>query len=381
MSTFAVKVTKIEAIEAIPGADKIEAAVIGDYRVVVLKNQFKVGQLGVYIPEGAIVPDLILKRMGLEGKLAGQQKNRVKSIQLRQVLSQGLVYCITDSNGQLDAPFISIPTESGVDVMLPVKEGQDVANDMGIIKWDPPIPIHMRGEVYNAGLENTINFDVENIKAWPDVFIENEDVCITEKIHGSFVCVGILPECQSNENHIMNRFVVFSKGLGSKGLCFKDNKANENNVYLRVLKKEDIFNKMMYHFSGTPYPIFFLGEVFGEGMQDLKYGSTLSFRVFDICSGEPGKRLYMPPLHVKDILTQMNINMVPMLYTGPYSKEKVKELTSGKETVSGSQLHMREGVVIRPVEERRHKNLGRVILKSVSDEYLLRNGINVTEFN
>lgn len=40
---------------------------------------------------------------------------------------------------------------------------------------------------------------------------------------------------------------------------------------------------------------------------------------------------------------------------------------------------MREGIVIRPVLERRHDALGRVQLKSVSDDYLLRKG--GTEYN
>ena len=39
----------------------------------------------------------------------------------------------------------------------------------------------------------------------------------------------------------------------------------------------------------------------------------------------------------------------------------------------------REGVVIRPHDERRHDIIGRVILKSVSDAYLLRK--NGTEHN
>ena len=44
---------------------------------------------------------------------------------------------------------------------------------------------------------------------------------------------------------------------------------------------------------------------------------------------------------------------------------------SGKSTLAD---HMREGVVIRPTEERYVDRLGRLILKLVSEEYLLRKG-------
>jgi hypothetical protein len=49
MSTFQVNVIKINAIEPIEGADAIELAVVGDYRSVVRKGQFKAGNLAVYI--------------------------------------------------------------------------------------------------------------------------------------------------------------------------------------------------------------------------------------------------------------------------------------------------------------------------------------------
>ena len=48
-------------------------------------------------------------------------------------------------------------------------------------------------------------------------------------------------------------------------------------------------------------------------------------------------------------------------------------------TVLGSAAHIREGVVIRPRTERHDDRTGRVILKSVSGDYLTRKG-DTTEF-
>lgn len=368
MSTFAVKVVKIKAIEPIENADAIELVVVGDYRSVVKKGQFVAGDLCVYIPEAAIVPDWLLKEIGLEGKLAGSEKNRVKAIKLRGCLSQGIIVPL------------DIVTQYGIgdrpDVFN-IHEGDDVSKLLGITKYEPPIPIHMAGEVYNA--EIGIKFDIENIKAYPDVFVEGEDVSITEKIHGTFCSVCLLPSNWGSEKHVLNRFVVASKGLAAKGVGFKDNEANKNNVYLRALKKGDIFNKILKYYDTWNFPIFFLGEVYGP-VQDLHYGDDLAFRVFDICTGLIDELYYMSPTAVAEICYSVGLNMVPILYTGPYSKDIVKKYTSGKETVSGKETHIREGVVIRPMKERRYPDLGRVILKSVSPEYLLRKG-NVTEFN
>lgn len=80
MSGFSVPVVRVRAIEPIPGADAIELAVIGDYRSVVRKGQFKPGDRAFYLPEAAVLPDALIETLGLVGKLAGSGKNRIKAI-------------------------------------------------------------------------------------------------------------------------------------------------------------------------------------------------------------------------------------------------------------------------------------------------------------
>src|SRR5271157_4752913 len=94
MSTFEAKVYRL-TIEPHPNADKLELAVVGDYRAIVGKGQFMTGDYGVYIQEASIVPDWLIEKLGLVGKLAGPQHNRVKAMKLRSILSQGLVYPVT----------------------------------------------------------------------------------------------------------------------------------------------------------------------------------------------------------------------------------------------------------------------------------------------
>ena len=90
MSSFAVTVEKARILPH-PNADALELAQIGEYRAVVRKGEFPDGELVVYIQEQAIVPDNLLAELGLSGRLAGKDGNRVKAVRLRGELSQGIV--------------------------------------------------------------------------------------------------------------------------------------------------------------------------------------------------------------------------------------------------------------------------------------------------
>lgn len=383
MATFEAKVYRL-TIEEHPNADALELAVIGDYRAIVRKGQFKTGDLGVYIVEGSIVPKWILQSMDLwddatdKGRLAGPNGDRVKSIKLRGILSTGLIYPV-DSGTDTGGPFITIGGEDGVGSLLPVTEGQDVAGELCIEKYSPPIPVHMAGEVFNAhGM--TLKYDIENVQKFPDVLTEGEDVIMTEKIHGTWLCLGYHPNAPHH--------IVTSKGLSSQGLAFKLNEANANNLYIRALNGTAPYEDgsggtvldRAHELFGYETPFYILGEAFGP-VQDLKYGADKpQFRIFDIYVGEPERGRYVNAEELQSYCTALGVQMVPIIYTGPFSKEKMKEVTTGKETVSGQHLHIREGVVVKPTKERHHVDLGRVVLKSVSEQYLLRKG-NTTEFN
>jgi hypothetical protein len=59
------------------------------------KGDFKTGDLGVTSRNMAVVPNSLSEEMGLVGRLV-VQKNRVKAIRLRGMVSQGLVYPTKD---------------------------------------------------------------------------------------------------------------------------------------------------------------------------------------------------------------------------------------------------------------------------------------------
>ena len=359
MSTFAVLVVRV-VIEPHDNADALEIARVGDYRSIVRKGQFATGELVAYIPEQSVLPEVLLDELGLRGKLAGKEGNRVKAIKLRGVLSQGLVY----------------PARAGWVV------GQDVAGELGVHKWEPPAPpAHMNGVVYGAGLDRCMRYDIENFKAYPEVLVAGEAVVFTEKIHGTWCQIGYLPPAMiDDQGHLV---------VSSKGLAFRPDAAeNVDNLYLRVARGLQVDRKISEVFVAelaAELPIFVLGEVFGAGVQDLAYGAkpdasgTLGFRVFDIHVGRPGQGSYLGDEALERACAALGLPRVPVLYRGPFSREVMLAHTDGKETVTGKGMHIREGIVVRPCVERRDPELGRVQLKSVSEKYLLRAG--GTEYN
>lgn len=348
MSDFTVPVVVIRAIEPIPNADAIELAVVGEYRSVIRKSQFCAGDIAVYLPEAAIIPDDILERLGLTGKLSGGAKNRVKAIKLRGCLSQGIL-------------FDEVPLGAAV--------GDDVATAFGIVKYEPKIPTHMAGRAANL-FGYPIKYDIENYKAHHTLIADGEEVEFTEKAHGTFCGVAVHPDLDRDDLFDRNGF-VYSKGLGAKGIVFENTEENADNIY--VVAAKNVWPRIREVFPGRPVHVF--GEIYGQGVQDLTYGQlTKAFAVFDInvdCA-------YLGREELAVAVARLGLDRVPVLYRGPFSREVLYQHTDGR-TVLSNGAHVREGVVVTPVIERRHPRHGRVILKSVSGDYLTRKG-ETTEF-
>lgn len=195
-------------------------------------------------------------------------------------------------------------------------------------------------------------------------------------VHNTWCAAGIVPELEHPEIED-GKFVVSSKGLSGQGLAFKFNEQNANNVYLKAFWS---IKNVLQSISDDLGTVYILGEIFGP-IQDLRYGFlTPQFRVFDIYVGRPTMGYYLDMLTVINICNKYGLQHVPVLYRGPFTREILKQYTDGKETVSGLSQHIREGVVINVVPERFHPKLGRVVVKSVSEDYLTRKNKDATEF-
>ena len=183
MSTFEVKVRKL-TIKEHKNADSLEIALVDGYQSCVKKNDFADGSYAVYIPEQAIVPEWLLKKINLwdyeknMGMLSGTNGQRVKIIKLRKQISQGLVYPLTKSGTKSGSLLIELEKGNAL-----VKEDQDVTELLGITKWEPTIPAQFGGggRVRSYGSSATIKFDVENVKKYNKVLEEGEEIVAEEK--------------------------------------------------------------------------------------------------------------------------------------------------------------------------------------------------------
>jgi len=112
------------------------------------------------------------------------------------------------------------------------------------------------------------------------------------------------------------------------------------------------------------------GETYGGSVQSLNYGISkgecLGFKAFDIKIDDK----YLDWDKFKELCDKYDIPVVPVLYRGPYSMEKMKEIADGKSTIENAN-HIREGIVTKPVVERTDIKIGRAVLKYISTEYEL----------
>jgi len=240
-----------------------------------------------------------------------------------------------------------------------------------------------------------ILINTKNVTYNGSVFNEDVRVTVTEKIHGTNCQIGYNPLLQDQPELFEDgKVIIISKGLGAKGLAFKDNETNSQNLYVRTYRQSLDVNGLTigqrlkqlcesgeHSFLTPETPIYVVGEIIGPGVQDgFDYGFTRTeFRVFDVYIGMPKKGRYLHEFEKMIVIKQLGLTRVPVLYFGPWNPDLIKRYTSGKETVSGKELHMREGIVITPQLEYTNYDLGRVILKSVSEEYLTRK--DGTEYN
>jgi RNA ligase (TIGR02306 family) len=213
---------------------------------------------------------------------------------------------------------------------------------------------------------------------YPDIIEDGEQVVVTEKIHGKNCRVGMCME-PDNKGEMKWNWMAGSHGVQRKEFDHKDRLSE----YWYPLLDDNIMDLILYLKNEAEWPepkhsIIVFGELYGEGMQNMHYGTKNGFRVFDISIN--GKYLD----HVDFIYANAKhgVEIVNILYTGPFSRQVIEDYTSGDTTMcpldEAGKFKGREGIVIKPVKGRDHQNwrehncISRVIFKSVSADYLGR---------
>lgn len=334
-------IQKIDAIEPIDGADAIERADILGWHVVVKKGEFVPGQLVVYAEVDSVLPEkpeyeFLRKCCYLDKN--GFRGFRIRAAKLRGQVSQGIVF-----------PFSVLPNGQAY------HEGQDVTDQLRIVKYDPPIPATLSGLVKGNFPSFIPKTDETRIQAVPGVLDRHrgEDFYVTEKLDGSSMTVYLYGD----------QFGICSRNL--------ELKQSDNNALWQLEARYDL-EGAIEEMGGN---LAIQGEIIGPGIQGNKYKlKETQFRIFNIYDLEANRYVdYLKAVGMIDGLDYDVPMMVPLIdyMTLDHSVDQIVELSKGKSQLADV---WREGIVIRPLHEATDPELGRLSFKAINPDFLLKWG-------
>jgi len=353
MSDNNISVQEIKSVHAHPNADKLEIVKILGTQTIVGKGEFKAGDRVIYFPPDMMIPPIEAQRLGVQKYLKhavfdGEKiQCRVAACRLRGVPSYGFV------------ARASFATQELQDLSI----GADVTNSYRAQKYEPPVKM-VSGDAEVDHVDFPKYTNIQHHWRYPDAIPEGTPVRITEKLHGTNSRVGIVKVDD-----------VWTLVAGSHNLRIKPPaEGKSKSRYWQPLENADLCD-MLAIFSGETYSMVVYAEIFGPGIQDMEYGlSKPGYRVYDIMVDGS----YWDWEEVEHACHIFGIPTVPLLYKGTFSAEVVEQYTCGDTTFSPKcKFKGREGIVITPLTEAWTPQLhgqGRMILKSVSADYLNRKG-------
>jgi len=335
-------------VEVFPhkGADKLELVKAGLYQFVTQKGLYKTGDDAFVIPEKSVLPDALKPHW--EQFLKGPDKNRVGSIRLRNEASQGILL----SMDKAKEIFADIET---------AEYGTDVSEFLGITKYEPPIPPQFAGQMKPLQGEKHF-FDCTHFSIYENEFREEDDVIVTEKLHGT--------QCNYQYNILTGEEQITSKGLLQKDICIVE---NPDNIYWRAIRESKVKEWIDEWISCLPAgdefkKVQITGEVI-PCQKGYSYGLTKpKFFIFNIAVWEVDESFSTWFPDEDEILP---FDKAPILFAGKYADVcyRLQEMCEGMETVSGKGLHIREGIVVRPVPDRRTHSGEWLRLKVINPKY------------
>lgn len=341
MSKFEAPLTKFE-ISPHENADSLSIAKIGDWQCVVRTEDVQNDTMGVYIPLDAVAAI----DHPLLSFLAGK---RVKTCKLGGVLSQGVLLPFSQVEKYMRET-LGMKEESVQKVAV---EGRDFAGILRIKRWIDPTCRNVTGDAEMPHERFNKYTDIENIKNYSDIIHIGEWVDITEKLHGTSARYALIDD----------KCLIGSRGRQ----LMREPASGKLSVWNQIFEKYNIEDKLLQlseMYGGKEVGIY--GEIVGPKIQDLCYGQIEpALFVYDlVVDGQ-----YVSPTQARRDCASLQLPMVPALKTCQFQKEDL-ELRLGQSVLDNT--HIREGIVIKPLIPRWDEKVGRVILKVISEDYLMR---------
>ena len=338
----------ILAIDPIEGADKIEVATVGGWKVVVGKGEFQVGDPIVYLEIDSWVPTGLapfLTKAGEEPReYEGVRGERLRTVKLRGQVSQGLIlplYVLANNKTHC------------------MDEGSDVTEQLGVLKYEPPVPACLAGLAKGMFPSFVRQTDQERIQNLPEFFEEHKDLGfeVTVKLDGSSMTVY-------HHN-------------GDTGVCSRklDLKMDHNNSFWKVAHRLNLVELLKY--LGINVAI--QGELIGEGIQGnhekLKGQELFVFDIWDIDAHR-----YMTRSERRDVLQALetllpegeHLHSVPVIHDDLkvfQAYPTMEELLAFAGAGPSLNAQIREGLVFKSTSL---VNGETVSFKVINNKYLLK---------
>lgn len=390
-------IVTIDEIRPIPNYDRVEHARVGGWWIIVKKDEFKAGDLAVYIEVDSKVPEQ-------EPFMFLEKKHfKVKSIKMCKVLSQGLLihpkefgWEVINKNDKV------VITGKGLDDYATV--GTFLTKELGITyateednkrkansadkykkmaqrrpeifrkpwarwmmkrEWGKKVMFFFFGKKkdkkggWPSWVKKTDEERVQNM-TW---ILENKTPWYaTEKIDGTSTTFTMKGFGRKREFYVCSRNVVFDK---PDKVCFYD-----TNVYLEMAAKyniEEVLADLLDTFKDVFEYVTIQGETYGAGVQKRDYGIDYhDFMAFNLIVGyKDGRVKRYNPKEMTMMLSRYDIPCVPIVsqeFILPDSVEELLDIATDKSAIDGG---MREGLVFRSAD-------GTQSFKAVSNEFLLR---------
>lgn len=392
-----VYVARINDIKPIPGRDRVECAVVNGWTIMVRKDQFKPGDLGIYFEIDSKVPET----EPFEFLAAKHYKIKTQGYKTPdgKFYSQGLLMSADDFGWQFHEGLI-IKKDSKV-----LREGDFLTQELGVTYADPDdnkrkAKVNPDAQINNAlarhpkiakkygkfikkykflrwlflhtygrkkpsswpvGVPKTDEERIEN-RPWT---LDAHDVkwVATEKIDGTSTTFYFKKGKGLNKPVylVCSRNVVFD--TPDKKNYYSD---SIGNVYLEMSEKYNVRAALEELLNQRPSAdwVAVQAETFGAGVQKRDYGmKDHEMRAFNLRYSDCGR---VGTLQMRDELEPVGIPVVPILSEGmclPSTIDNLREYVHA--TPSKIDGGMREGIVFRTLD-------GTDSFKCVDPEFLLK---------
>ena len=355
-------IRRIAEIKPIEGADAIEAVRVDGWWCVAKKGEFQLNDLCVYFEIDSFLPvrpefEFLRKNCFKSTQHLGDGF-RLRTVKLRGQVSQGLALPLSNFPKEFVKEYklwlynnFDESTSIAIDICpIPVGEGDDVTELLGVKKWEMPIPAQLAGQIkgdFPSFIRKTDQERAQNLFEEYQEKYKDEPFEATVKLDGSSMTVY-----WNN-----GQFGVCSRNL--------DLKETENNTYWRVAREsglEGILSKLGRNVA-------LQGELMGPGIQGNRENlKKHEFFLFDIWNID--EQRYLDPAERYTFKTDMNEISFAELWEVPYigvvkpfryTLEELLEMADKTESLTNS---VAEGIVFKGINVP-------VSFKIISNKFLL----------